>query len=227
MNELSLHQADAVLFDLEGTLVGFEWNIEGAVRDTLKMLGASGFPIEHLRGKTYSALMMEAIRMGPELGCSPDRVREQVGAIYDRYDEDAFHRWTLRPGARKLLIALRKKGIKSGLVSNVGRQAARKGIAKLRLRNKFQVVVTRNDVNCIKPSGEGILLALDRLDVEKACAFHVGDSIDDVYAAKDAGVKVIIITGDEHPKAELLSAKPDWLIAGFPELVASLERNSP
>ena len=84
-----------------------------------------------------------------------------------------------------------------------------KAILKLDLHPFFNVVVSRNDVQYMKPSGEGLRLALSRLQVINDKALYVGDSLDDIRAAKAAGVKVIIIMGKENSKAELLSAGPD------------------
>ncbi len=117
---------------------------------------------------------------------------------------------------------MKTKGIKIGLVSNVGRKALEKALLKLDLHPFFNVVVSRNDVQFMKPSGEGLRLALSRLQVIKDKALYVGDSLDDIRAAKATGVKVIIIMGEENLKAELLSAGPDRLIYHFNELLASL-----
>jgi HAD superfamily hydrolase (TIGR01549 family) len=166
--------------------------------------------------------MLEALTMAQELGQSTDRVREKIGAIYDRFDEDAFMRWSLRDGSEDFLSALKTNGIKIGLVSNVGRKALEKALLKLDLHQFFDVVVSRNDVQFMKPSGEGLSLALSRLQVIKDKALYVGDSLDDIQAAKATGVKVIIIMGKENSKAELLSAGPDQLIRHFDELLTAL-----
>ena len=213
---------EAILFDFEGTLVDLQWNLQGAVKETLEMLRTLHFPIQRLKGMKYSTLMLEALRMAQEIGQSTDRVREKIGAIYDRFDEDALMRWNLRDGSKDFLSALKTKGIKIGLVSNVGRKALEKALLKLDLRPFFNVVVSRNDVQFIKPSGEGLSLALSRLQVIKEKALYVGDSLDDIQAAKEEGLKVIIIMGKENSKAELLSAGPHQLVYDFNELLISL-----
>jgi HAD superfamily hydrolase (TIGR01549 family) len=224
MDKIFLEDVEAVLFDFEGTLVDLQWNLEGAVEETLEMLRTLGFPIQRLQGMKYSTLMLEAVRMAQEMGQSPDRVREKIGAIYDRYDEDALRRWSLREGSKDLLSILKTKGIKIGLVSNVGRRALEKALPKLGLHPLLNVVVSRNDVQSMKPSGEGLRLALSRLDVIEDKALYVGDTLDDVRAAKAAGVKVIVITGKEGSRAELLSAGPDQLITHFNELLWPLTK---
>jgi phosphoglycolate phosphatase len=217
-------ELEAVLFDFEGTLVDFQWNLEGAVQETIDMLGASGFPIDRFQGCQYSTLMNQAMKIAIELRRSPDEVREKIGAIYDRYDEDALTRWNLRDRSEDCLSALKTKGIKIGLVSNVGRKVLEKALLKLDLHRFFNVVVSRNDVQYMKPSGEGLTLALGQLQVMKDKALYVGDSMDDIQAAKATGVKVILIMCKENPKAELLSAGSLQLIYHFDELLTSLRR---
>ena len=222
MDEILLKHVEAILFDFEGTLVDLQWNLQGAVKETLEMLKTLLFPVQRLQGMKYSTLMLEAIRMAQETGQSPDTVREKIEAIYDRFDEDALMRWNLRDGSKDFLSALKANGIKIGLVSNVGRKALEKALLKLDLHPFFNVVVSRNDVQFIKPSGEGLSLALSRLQVMKDKALYVGDSLDDIQAAKAAGVRVIIIMGKENSKAELLSAGPHQLVYDLNELLTSL-----
>jgi phosphoglycolate phosphatase len=224
MDRIFFEDVEAVLFDFEGTLVDLQWNLQGAVDETLEMLRTLGFPIQRLQGMKYSTLVLEAVRIAQEMGQSTDRVREKIGAIYDRFDEDAFTRWHPREGSKDLLSVLKTKGMEIGLVSNVGRKVLEKAILKLDLRPFFNVVVSRNDVQYMKPSGEGLTLALRRLQVPKEKALYVGDSLDDVQAAKAAGVKVIILMAKESSKTELLSAGPDQLIYHFNELLSLLTK---
>jgi len=224
MDKIFFENVEATLFDFEGTLVDLQWNLQGAVDETLGMLGTLGFPIQRLQGMKYSTLMLEAVRMAPEMGQSTNRVRERIGDIYDRFDEDALMRWHLREGSKDLLSVLKTKGIEIGLVSNVGRKALDKALPKLDLRPFFNVVVSRNDVQYMKPSGEGLRLALSRLRVMSDKALYVGDSSDDIQAAKAAGVKIIVIMDNENSKAELLSAGPDQLIYHFNELLTPLTK---
>ena len=217
-------KVEAVLFDFEGTLVDFQWNLAGAVQETIEMLKTSGFPIDRIRSRKYSTLMKEAMETASEMGRSPDEVREKIGAIYDRYDEDALTRWALRQKAKNFLSALKAKGIKTALVSNVGKKGLVKALQKLELHPFFDVIVTRNDVKAPKPHSEGIHLALNQLQVKKENTLFIGDSLDDVHAAKNAGLRVIIILGGENPKPDLLSANPDLLIQTYDELLASLKK---
>ena len=164
----------AILFDFEGTLVDFQWDLAGAVSATLDLLRESGFPLERLRSRKYSTLMKEAIALAAEIGYPPEKVRERIGDIYDRFDEDALTRWTLQPGVKTFFHLLPTEGIKAGLVSNIEKKNLEKALQKLGLLGCFNVVISRNEVKCLKPSGEGLTLALHRLQVLKDNALHVG-----------------------------------------------------
>lgn len=219
MNNISFKGVEAVLFDFEGTLVSNQWNRKEAVKETLKRLDALGLPVERLQGKKYSLLKNEAIAIAREIGQSPDPVREEIDSIYDRFDADALSRWCLRPQAKDFLSSLKASHIQTGLVSNAGRKALEEAIQKLTLFSLLNIVVSRNDVRHLKPNGEGIRLALNRLGVPKGKALFVGDSLDDIQAAKDAGLRVIILMDGEDPGPDLLSGGPDFLVQDYGELI--------
>jgi len=225
MKKALLEGMEAVLFDFEGTLVDEQWNVKGAVQETLEKLRASGFSIEGLQGKKYSILMREAMQVASEAGRSPEEVREMIGAIYDRYDQDALSRWSLRPGVKEVLHTLRSRGIKTALVSNVGKKALTMAFQKLDLLSSFDLRVSRNDVQTMKPSGEGITLAIKQLLVRKEKVLFVGDSPDDIHAAREAGVKVILLAGNKKPERDFIATQPDDLIRNFDELLAELLAN--
>ncbi len=56
----------------------------------------------------------------------------------------------------------------------------------------------------------------------KSKALYVGDSLDDILAAKSAGVRVVIIVNKDGSKIEFLSARPHQLIYDFNELLPLL-----
>ncbi|MBM4347015.1 MAG: HAD family hydrolase [Deltaproteobacteria bacterium] len=223
METISFKGVKAVLFDLEGTLVDFQWNLKGAVQETLQKLNALGFPVDRLQGKKYSVLKNQAMAMASEIGKSPEQVKEEIDSIYDRFDAENLLRWSLRPKVKEFLSCLKTSDIRTGLVSNVGKKAIEEGIQKLGLSSLLNILVSRNDVRHLKPNGEGIRLALKHLNIPKEKALFVGDSIDDIEAAKEAGLRVIIILGGENPRPDLLAGGPDFLIQNYGELITCLK----
>ena len=214
--------AEAILFDFEGTLVDFQWQLSAAINETLEMLWNMGYAPERILSRKYSTLMSEAMQAAAEIGLSPEQVRERIGEIYDRYDEDALTRWTLRPFVLESLIAIKAKGIRTALVSNLGGKTLTAALSKFCLTNYFDIVLSRSDVNNLKPSPDGLHLALAKLGVSKDASVFIGDSLDDVNAAKAAGIRVVIITAGENATEEIQAAQPDQMIRCYKELLLAL-----
>jgi phosphoglycolate phosphatase len=220
--EIRLDNINTMLFDYEGTLVDFQWKLSEAVEETLKMLWDIGFSKDRILSRRYSTLMTEAMEGANEIGLDPDQVQEKIGCVYDRFDEDALTRWALRPGAKDFLHAVKAKGIKTGLVSNVGGKTLTRALSKLGLEGLFNIALSRNDVLNLKPSPDGLNMAIEWLEADKDDSIFMGDSLDDVNAARNAGLRVIIITEGENIKEDILAAKPDYVIKGYEELLCAL-----
>lgn len=206
-----------VLFDLEGTLVDFQWNLAEA-EETLRRT-ACGFGLDPglFEGANYAAIHRRAVEaVGP---AGRPAIERALAAVYDRYDMDAASRWSLRDGTAEALGELARLGIPAALVTNIGRQAVEHVLGRFQLDRSFAAVVTRDDVRFMKPSGEGIRRALGVLGVPPGHALMVGDSLSDVGAAREAGVRVAVVLGGESPPDRLLAARPDHVLHGLHELV--------
>lgn len=225
MSHVTFNGVEAILFDFEGTLVDHQWNRQGAIQETVKRLQTLGFPTSQIQGKKYSLLKNEVIAIASEMGKSPDPYLKEIDRIYDQFDEDALSRWSLRPLIKDFLTSVKTFGIKTGLVTNLGAKVLKVGLIKLGLKPLFDIVVSRNDVKQPKPNGEGILLGLRRLGVPREKALFIGDSLDDIQASKEAGLRVIIIAGGENSRSEILSRVPDFLIQDYGELLARLKED--
>ncbi|MBI5031296.1 MAG: HAD family hydrolase [Chloroflexi bacterium] len=210
----------AVLFDLEGTLVDFQWNLQGAARDAKAELHQLGFDVATWEDN-YATLRNNAVLLAPQRGVAKRAVIDRIDAIYDRYDQDAASRWSVLPEVKPVLRRLKnEKHIQLGLVSNIGRRAIENALPRLGLADWFDVIITRNDVELLKPNGAGIRNALEKLGVENFAALFVGDSVTDVLGAKDARVQVAIVQGGESAPTPLIAAAPDYLWQSMKELEA-------
>ena len=218
---IRLDNIEAMLFDFEGTLVDFQWKLSEAIEETLGMLWTMGFTKDLIRSRRYSTLMTEAVQAATEIGLPPDQVREKIGFVYDRYDEDALTRWALRSGVTDFLNTIKAKGIRTGLVSNVGGKTLAKAFLKLNLAEFFDVTLSRNDVINLKPNPDGLNLAIAKLGIGKDRSILLGDSLDDVNAARNAGIRIMIITDGENVKEDILAAQPDHVIQSYEELLKS------
>ena len=211
----------AILFDFEGTLIDFQWKLADAELDLVAELRRMGIPAADFDNeKGYDQLLNKVIEQASlgRYGIPPQEIKERIGSLYDEYDLDALSRWQVFPGSMELLNILKTKGFKLGLITNVGRLGLDRALAKFDLENMFDITVSRNDVLFLKPSGEGILVALSELNVGKDQTVFVGDSVSDILAARNAGVKIITVLGGQCLKNELLAYSPDYIAASIKEV---------
>jgi phosphoglycolate phosphatase len=206
-----------ILFDLEGTLVDFQWKLEEAEETLRQALVPLGFERQLFDGANYAEIRLRAVEQSAS-SQAKEAIDCRLAPIYDRYDQDALARWSLRDGATELVQALAAKGVQLALVSNIGRRAGWAVLDKFAVREWFQLVIAREDVTEMKPSGEGIRKALAHFDAAPQNAIMVGDSLTDLRAARDAGVPVILISGGETLYRGLGDETPDHSVSSLSEV---------
>jgi phosphoglycolate phosphatase len=114
-------------------------------------------------------------------------------------------------------------GLRLAVVSNIGSRALSAAVRDLGLGGLFDLVLSRNDVRFMKPDGDGLGRALDRLGVDPTRALFVGDSRTDILAARAAGVRVAVIAGGESDRAALDLDPPDHYVTSLAEVVQAVE----
>jgi pyrophosphatase PpaX len=85
----------------------------------------------------------------------------------------------------------------------------------------FDAVVTAGDTGAHKPSGEPVLLALERLGASPDRAIYIGDSPVDIAAGKAAGVATAGVLWGIFSEQALRDAAPDFVFATIDEMVGA------
>ncbi|MBV6409060.1 MAG: Pyrophosphatase PpaX [Rhodocyclaceae bacterium] len=208
----------AVIFDFEGTLVDFQWRLAAAEAELRAAFAAQGYGTAGNYAELWNAAAEIAVPQGRLA-----ELRGALGPVYDRWDADALSRWAPRPGAAELLQALAGRGIKTGMVSNIGRTALAAALGRFGLDRWLKPVVSRDEVVYMKPRPEGTLRVLAELRTAPEAALFVGDSRADVFAARAAGLRVAIIRGGECDEAAFAATPPDYMVSRLDEIAALLD----
>ena len=206
---------ETVIFDFEGTLVDFQWRLAEAEAELRQACAAQGFGTAGNYAELWNA--------AADVAASPGRVEElrrALGPVYDRWDADALARWSSRPGAAALLQRLNESGVRTAMVSNIGRAALKAALGRFGLDRWLAPVVSRDDVTFMKPRAEGTLRVLAELKAAPAEALFVGDSRADVLAARAAGLRVAIIRGGECDESAFAELPPDHFVSRLDEIAA-------
>lgn len=176
-----------VLFDLDGTLVNTYRLYMESFRATLEPHFKRRLSDPEILAFDPHAEQRFLLNVLPETEFN--EYFELFLTNYARFHEALFD--GLYNGVLDMLSTLQAQGYLMGVVTGKSREAWR--ITSTRLEDcgfddLFDVVMTDDDVQSGKPNPEGILLALDTLDIQPEHVLYVGDSQRDHDAAEAAGV---------------------------------------
>jgi phosphoglycolate phosphatase/pyrophosphatase PpaX len=186
---------DAILFDLDGTLIATKALYLEAYR-----LAVRPYVREELGHDEIKALSPTS-----ELGFLRAVVHEDhlpacledFYAAYGRLHGELFE--GIYDGVAGLLDDIRDAGVPLGVVTGKSRRSWEITSALAPL-GRFDVLVFDDDVPAPKPDPRGLRLALDRVGARPERSLYIGDTVTDVRAAMAAGVR---------PIAALWARKPD------------------
>jgi HAD superfamily hydrolase (TIGR01509 family) len=177
----------ALIFDLDGTLVD---TVYAHVFAWQRALAELGLPVDgwriHRRIGMSGGLFARAVarEIGREL--SDDEIEAAQRRHGQMFREILPERRPL-PGAIELLAALRAAGVPHGIATSGRRPEIDLSLDALGVPPET-VVVERGDVLRAKPEPDLFLACQERLGVEVADCYVVGDAVWDLLAARRAGM---------------------------------------
>ena len=211
-------EPEAYLFDFEGTLVTFEWNLTKGISAILNEIELIGYSMNLFEG---SPSYVDIHKVASVISEHDDEstIMNIISEVFDQFDADALSRWKLYKDAKQTLNKLKNNSKLLGLVSNVGSKAINSAINKLELDDIFEIVITRNHVSRLKPDPEGLLMAANSLKIDPDSILFTGDSYDDLGAAKAANMKSCYLSGGQDEINVDDGIQPDFIINRLKELI--------
>jgi HAD superfamily hydrolase (TIGR01509 family) len=184
-------QLDAVLFDMDGTLVDSEKVWDVGLRELARGYGGELSPAARTR------------MVGTSMAESMDILHTDIGQPWR--DPEASVTWlenrvyelfadglTWRPGARELLTAVRAGGIPAALVTATRRRLVEVALGTIGAHH-FDVVVCGDEVGNSKPHPEPYLTAAAKIGADPRRCVAIEDSPTGVASAHAAGCLVVAV----------------------------------
>jgi len=213
----------AVLFDLDGTLADTAPDLGAAVNRLRADQGLAPLPIDKLR-PFASAGARGLVRAG--FGVNPGDAEYEAlrSAFLEHYAERTCAETRLFPGVAELLRAFARHGVAWGIVTNKALGFTERIVAALSLSPAC--VVGGDSTPHLKPHPASLLLAAEKLRLEPARCFYLGDDLRDIQAARAAGMRAVAVEwGYHHPDNSGPGTwQADAVIAQPLELLPLLER---
>jgi len=215
----------AVIFDVDGTLVTFTFDIAGTRRALIGELISRGYSTSDLTTTTLTQVILDSAREQIESGRVKDdyqALRSRAFSMLDRFELASAKAAKPIHGTLTTLKGLRLSSIRLGALTNSGRAGATRVLKRGGLMNVFELILTRDDVPAMKPKPDGILKALDLLNLSKDELLTVGDSVIDIQAADAAGVRVASVATGNYSRERLVAEGADLIMSSISELPALL-----
>ncbi len=133
-----------------------------------------------------------------------------------------FFRPRLQDYSREVLDTLKKKGRKIALFTNGAEWRILKELSYLGIEDYFTEIVSAQDLNTLKPNPLGLQVITQSLRAKKERTIYIGDMVNDVEAAKYAGLHSGAVANGFESRGKLKGARPEYLFNSMESLLRAL-----
>ena len=183
--------AQAVLFDLDGTLIDSAPDLAGAANELRAAHGLAALPYDLFRpmvGSGARGMLAVAFDIGPQ----HERFTELRDDFLRRYELRMTQQTRLFDAVEAVLDALDSKRRRWGIVTNKAARFTDPLVRSLGLHPRAATVIAGDTTPHSKPHPAPLLEAARRLELDPAQCIYVGDDVRDVQAGRAAGMATAV-----------------------------------
>lgn len=214
---------EAVVFDLDGTLIQSKIDYEKMRRRAVEILAEAGAAAgELVRSRRVWEIIMGGETMLKEMGLSSERRREtvrQINEALNAIELEAIDEVKPMPYAHEALEELRRRGLRIGVATRSCNAYAIRSLELTDLVRFIEVLLARDDVDHPKPDPRHLLQVVEAMGASLPAVVFVGDTTTDMKTAEEAGIAFIGFLRDEEWGRRLREAGCEILIDDLRKLV--------
>jgi HAD superfamily hydrolase (TIGR01509 family) len=188
----------AILFDLDGTLL-----------DSVSAILLANELIFKEMDSEYDEPLIRSL-IGIPLEVQADilmkgREKEYITGYRRLYWQHQNKSIDLFPGTSQMLDELKNRGYLTGVVTSKAGIEVLKVLDSTGIADKFDLIISADDVENPKPHPEPLLKAIEALNVSADEALYVGDSFFDADSAIAANIKPVGVSWGARTKEDMAS----------------------
>lgn len=212
---------EAILFDLDGTLLNTLEDLKDSCNAALEACGYAPRTLDEVRRFVGNGVGLLIRRALPE-GAGEEEWARCLALFKAHYQNNLDNKTRPYPGIEQALDALLARGYRIGVVSNKF-DAAVKALCAHHFP-RIQVAVGEREGVRKKPAPDSALAAAQALGVRPASALYVGDSEVDIQTARNAGMDCLSVDWGFRPEAVLREAGAARIIHSPGALLDAIEK---
>jgi phosphoglycolate phosphatase len=218
--------APTVVFDLDGTLVDTAPDLMAGLNHVLAIEGMEPVHYEDMTflvGQGARAMIERGFKLR-QRPLPEARLAELLEIFIGHYLDGMPGESLPYAGVVKSLDALKADGFRLAVCTNKLEKLALPLLEGLKLDRYFDVIAGGDTFPVRKPDARHILMTIERAGGDVNSSLMVGDSVNDIVAAQNAGIPSIAVPfGYSDVPVETL--KPTRIIGHFDELTPALLRS--
>jgi len=190
---LRLLGIEAVVFDLDGTLVNSVIDYRKMVSGVSEILKAHGVEVDPSQRRIWEIIQRSEEQLD-RLSLGADEWREMNRKITEHLNAvelESVDKVTLIEGAKETLERLKGVRLKVGIATRSCNAATWEALRRTGLDAFVDVLLARDDVPYPKPDPRHLLQVIESLGTSLDQAVFVGDTATDLRTAREAGVTFI------------------------------------
>ncbi|MBM6551477.1 phosphoglycolate phosphatase [Marinomonas ostreistagni] len=221
---MSFKDKSVLLFDLDGTLVDSAPDLAAAVNATLVELGREPFPEATVRnwvGNGAQPLISRGLSGAKEIdpNLSESLVTEALEIFLARYEERVCDQSVLYPGVKETLQTLKQRGYRLAIITNKPEKFIAPMLDGLGLNGLFEFALGGDSSPERKPEPLPLYTACGMLNAQLSDCVMIGDSKNDILAAKAAKIASVGVSYGYNYDEDLASYEPEFLFDQFSDLL--------
>ena len=208
----------AIIFDLDGTLVHSAPDLHAAAVAMLGDLGRPGLTLAQVTGFIGNGVPKLVQRCLAATGGIPEDGGKAALEIFSaHYSRHPTRLSRVYDGVRQMLAALGKAGIGLGVCTNKPEAMARLVLDQLGIGEAITALVGGDTLTVRKPDPEPLRHCLRLLGAESDRAIYVGDSETDAETAGNLRLRFALFSGG-YRKSPIEAMRADFVFSDFAAL---------
>lgn len=214
-----------VMFDLDGTLVDSALDLTAAVDNMLQALGrepAGEIKVRQWVGNGARVLVKRALtgELNPSEGVlEPELFQAAYEVFLAAYTQSNGRYAKLYPGVEALLIHLQQADVPMAVITNKPMAFTTPLLQAMNIEQYFDQVLGGDSLPVKKPDPLPLATVLESTGCMPVQALMVGDSRNDVDAARAAGCPVVCVSYGYNHGEPVENCSPDRVVDSFLELM--------